>query len=124
MAHTTPTSVRPVRRQRRSAEQWQSIVTAFHQSGLNEEQFCEEHDIGYVSLCKWRRHFSSASNTDLRVNKVSNRNTTTVSEPAFIDLDTIASISSPLPAPSSHWHIVLKLGNGVELCLSQIDVSP
>ena len=42
------------RRVRRTAAQWRDIVKQFHASDLSETQFCEQHDLGLVSLRKWR----------------------------------------------------------------------
>ena len=98
-------STTPVRRQRRTAEQWQGIVNEFIQSGLNGKQFCSERDLGYLSFCKWRNRLSTAP---------------TLSAPTFVDLTTLAAPNA-VSAPAT-WHIVLKLGNGVELCLDQTHV--
>lgn len=91
---------------RRSTEQWQSLVDQWHASGQSAKQFCKEQSLGYASFCQWRKRLTRAE-----------PKTTTdqphAPEPSFIDL---ASLGSPQPGG---WHIVLSLGGGVELTLSQ-----
>lgn len=88
---------------RRTEKQWQALVEAWQQSGQSATRFCREQDIGYASFCQWRKRLLAgeapqASGTE---------------EPAFIDL---ASLGAPV---SGGWHIVLSLGQGVELSLRQ-----
>ena len=90
---------------RRGAEQWQALVEQFQQSGQSAKQFCREKKLGYASFCQWRKRLSETSEVD-SVPQVS-------PEPSFIDLSSIG------PTSPSGWHIVLSLGNGIELRLSQ-----
>ncbi|WP_185233689.1 IS66 family insertion sequence element accessory protein TnpA [Teredinibacter franksiae] len=39
---------------RKSLTEWQALVQKQTNSGLSAAQFCETHDIGYVSFCRWR----------------------------------------------------------------------
>lgn len=95
---------------RRTPEQWHALIHEFKQSGMSGQQFCSEHDVGYASFCQWRRRVENQSTTDV---------------PTFIDLGTLGEAGMPTSTDAaSPWHIVLKLGNGVELCLSQGHVSP
>lgn len=91
---------------RRSREQWLSIIEQQKESGLSVPQFCKEHDIGYASFSAWKRRTQSdnaGSDCQLR----------SVKSAQFIDL-------SSLPQPEDNgWRITLRLGNGVELELSQ-----
>ncbi len=107
MTYETPMNPEaPKRYKRRSPELWQNLVDQFHQSGLSGAKFCREYNITYANFCKWHQKLSAHS-------AVSD-----TTQPGFIDL----SLLSPSPALETHtppWHIVLKLGNGVELCLSQ-----
>ena len=97
---------------RRTADQWRAILKQFQQSGLSAPKFCEQYDIGYGSFCKWRQRFNLESDTRMQSSEPSS--------PTFIDLGVLESRSDSSQAASSpSWHIVLKLGNGVELCLSQ-----
>jgi len=88
---------------RRTAQQWQELVGAWQQSGQSVTRFCREQDIGYASFCQWRKRLLACKAPQ----------TGRAPEPAFIDL-------APLNAPAaSGWHIVLSLGQGVELTLRQ-----
>lgn len=87
--------------QRKSSEQWQSLVEAQQQSGLSATKFCTQNQIAYASFCKWKQRFSSS---------MVDRNERNPSD--FVDL------SSFSPGPEK-WHITLALGDGVELTLSR-----
>lgn len=91
-------------RKYRSREQWQSIINDFAQSTLSAPAYCQQHDIPYGSFAKWRIRLSARlSQTD----PVS-------AQPSFLDLSELSPADS-----TAAWHITLKLGNGVELVLSQ-----
>lgn len=88
---------------RRTTQQWQALVEAWQQSGQSATRFCREQDIGYASFCQWRKRLLASEAPQ----------TGRAPEPAFIDL---ASLDAPA---ASGWHIVLSLGQGVELTLRQ-----
>jgi transposase-like protein len=92
-------------RPRQTPEQIQSLVTQFHQSELSSTAFCKKHGLAYSSFYAWCKKYSVVKSATL------NR----YSPPAahFIDLQAMAT------QPHGAWNIVLKLGNGVELQLSQ-----
>lgn len=85
---------------RRTPEQWQSIINDFSASDLSGAQFCKQKNIQYAGFCKWRQRLLN--------------NPDAPAEPAFLDLSALAGNST-----SPTWNITLKLGNGVELVLSQ-----
>lgn len=88
----------------RSRDQWQSIVDDFSSSGLSAPKFCEQNDLPYGSFAKWRQKLLSpaaASNSE-------------ASQASFLDLSSLPGADS-----KKSWNIILKLGNGVELVLSQ-----
>ena len=91
-------------RPRQTPEQIQSLVAQFHQSKLFSAVFCKKHGLAYSSFYKWCKKYPVSALAS--VNRLS--------PPAqFIDLQAMA-------APHhGAWKIVLKLGNGVELLLSQ-----
>ena len=93
---------------RRSPEQWQALIQQWQESGLSAPQFCEQHEIGYASFCNWRKRFNTQ---DSPAEESS-------AEAQFIDLQSLTSTSTSSPNSKS-WNIVLCLGNGVELRLSQ-----
>ena len=85
---------------RRTPAQWQSLVTQWQRSGQSAAQFCKDNTIGYASFCNWRKQLIDSSKPERQAAS------------PFIDL-------SSLQSQSRQWHIVLSLGNGVELTLSQ-----
>ncbi len=91
-------------RPRQTPEQIQSLVTQFHQSELSSATFCKKHGLAYSSFYKWCNKYSVSALAS--VNKSS-------PPTQFIDLQAMA-------APHhGGWNIILKLGNGIELLLSQ-----
>ncbi|MDP5210707.1 IS66 family insertion sequence element accessory protein TnpB [Microbulbifer sp. 2205BS26-8] len=100
MSSTDNHTLRP----RRSAQQWQALIEKWQASATSAKQFCSEQAIGYASFCQWRKRLSAPDkNTRQDGNMAS----------GFIDLAALSSGASP------GWEIVLSLGNGVELKLSQ-----
>ena len=91
---------------RRSSEQWQALIQQWQESGLSAPQFCEQHGIGYASFCNWRK----------RLNAQDVPGEESSAEAQFIDLQSLTSDSAD---GAKGWNIVLSLGNGVELRLSQ-----
>lgn len=88
---------------RRSADQWQALVEQWQNSGLSALRFYQEKEVGYASFCQWRKRFAEHTATSAKA------------EPNFIDLASLAQS----PSQAGSWHIVLSLGNGIELTLSQ-----
>ena len=84
----------------RTPEQWQVLVNQQRDSGLSAVRFCEQQDIGYASFCNWRKRLSAESVDE----------GTGSEETGFLDLSSLMGSSS-----DPGWHIVLSLGNGVEL---------
>lgn len=93
-----------IARKHRSKTQWQELIEQWRASGLSARQFCSQQDIGYASFCQWRKRLSSPEES------VAQR---PEPEPSFIDLSALGS------ERTTGWNIVLNLGNGVELRLSQ-----
>ena len=89
---------------RRSAAIWETLIDQYQQSGLSGAQFCRDQQLPYASFCKWRQRILEADDS---------QPTSAVSEPGFVELNTWPD------APDRPWRITLKLGNGVELLLSQ-----
>jgi putative transposase len=90
---------------RRSRDQWQEIIHNQAQSGLSVQDFCEQNGIGYASFHKWRNRFSAKADISLSASDNTG--------PGFIDLSNLSDSQQP------GWHIVLKLGNGMELQLTR-----
>ncbi len=93
-------------RNHRTPEQWQALVDQQRDSGLSASKFCKQENIGYASFCNWRKRLPDPSTNDSAGS----------SEAGFLDLSSLMG-SSHSSGPG--WHIVLSLGNGVELRLSQ-----
>lgn len=97
------------RRPRRSAAQWQQLVTEQTASGLSAPTFCSQNDLPYASFIQWRRRLSTSKPAKSSVpssSPVASR---------FIELTTP-------PAPTEtpeRWLIELDLGAGVRLRIAQ-----
>lgn len=90
---------------RRTQEQWKALVTQWQQSDQPVRQFCNEQGVGYASFCQWRKRLKDAAEP-----------TPAKPEASFIDLVSLTTA----PPSRGAWQIVLSLGNGVELKLSQM----
>ncbi|WP_421911633.1 IS66 family insertion sequence element accessory protein TnpA [Marinobacter sp.] len=93
-------------RKHRTPDQWQALVDQQRDSGLSTPQFCKQENIGYASFCNWRKRLSEKPVGDASDS----------SEASFLDLSSLMGTS---PSSGPGWNIVLSLGNGVELRLSQ-----
>ena len=93
-------------RKHRTPEQWQVLVDQQRDSGLSAMQFCKQEKIGYASFCKWRKRLFEEPVEDASDS----------GEASFLDL---SSLMGGSPSSGPGWNIVLSLGNGVELRLSQ-----
>ena len=93
-------------RKHRPQNQWQTFVDKQRDSGLSAVQFCKQEDIGYASFCSWRKRLTEEPAADSAGS----------GEAGFLDLSSLMSAS---PSAGPGWNIVLSLGNGVELRLSQ-----
>lgn len=91
-------------RPRKTPEQLQQLVAQFTQSTLSSVEFCKTHGLAYSSFYKWCKKYNAPELVSVKKSAPSTQ---------FIDLQALA-------APHhGTWNIVLKLGNGVELLLSQ-----
>ncbi|WP_018405406.1 IS66 family insertion sequence element accessory protein TnpA [Marinobacter gelidimuriae] len=95
-------------RKYRPQEQWQALVDQQRDSGLSATQFCKQEDIGYASFCRWRKRLTEEPAADSAGS----------GEAGFLDLSSLIGASSSAGSGPG-WNIVLSLGNGVELRLSQ-----
>ena len=96
----TPAIATPTKSIRRSQAQWQELIEQWQQSQLSAAAFCQSHGIGYASFCQWRKRLSQQPDPSPH-------------QPAFIDLSSLGSTNK------AGWHIVLNLGDGISLTLSQ-----
>lgn len=93
-------------RKHRTSEQWQVLVDQQRDSGLSAPQFCKQENIGYASFCNWRKRLSDPLTDD----------SADSGDASFLDLSSLMGTST---STGPGWNIVLSLGNGVELRLSQ-----
>jgi hypothetical protein len=93
-------------RQHRTPEQWQALVDQQRDSGLSAPRFCKQENIGYASFCNWRKRLAGEPVVDSPGS----------GEAGFLDLSSLMGGSQ---SSGPGWNIVLSLGNGVELRLSQ-----
>ena len=91
---------------RRTPEQRQALVDQQRDSGVSAMQFCKQQSIGYASFCNWRK----------RPSDVPAGESADSAEAGFVALSSLVDASSSC---GTGWNIVLSLGNGVELRLSQ-----
>ena len=99
-----PSEVTPMRKHR-TPEQWQALINQQRDSGLSASKFCKQENIGYASFCNWRKRLSDQAAGD----------SADSGEAGFLDLSSLMGAAQSGPG----WNIVLSLGNGVELRLSQ-----
>lgn len=97
----------PSRRHRRSANEWQQLLQQFAASGLSGPQFCKMHQIPYPTFQQWRQRTVPVASSSSAMIPAAR------SPLPFVELSPLDVTGEP------KWHITLKLGNGVELCLSQ-----
>lgn len=88
---------------RRTRDQWEQLVREWEQSGDSAKAFCTARAVGYASFCQWRKRLQPEEAYPKQEAEV----------PSFIDLAALTGEGSRA------WRIVLSLGNGVELRLSQ-----
>jgi putative transposase len=93
-------------REHRPREQWQASVDQQRASGVSVMQFCRQENIGYASFCNWRKRLSGAPVADSAAS----------GKAGFMILSSLMSTS---PSSVVGWNIMLSLGNGLELQLSQ-----
>ena len=72
---------------------------------LSAMQFCKQDHIGSASFCNWRKRLSDQAAGD----------SADSGEAGFLDLSSLMGAAQSGPG----WNIVLRLGTGVDLRLSQ-----
>lgn len=87
-------------RRRRSASEWSSIISDFHESGLSTQAFCNRAGIALSTFSKWRqRQGDEATSTPTR----------------FVAVNGVAPVDQT--PSSSGWDLELDLGDGMTLRL-------
>lgn len=104
---------------RRTREQWQALVEKQAASDLSAPRFCDQQGIGYASFCSWRKRLSSAADDVKPEAPALSAGSGAEAAPGFVDLSSLTGSTSEGNSETGAWTIVLSLGNGVELTLSQ-----
>jgi len=86
---------------RRTAEQWQEILSAYENSGLSQEAFCTQQSLATSTFHKWRQRLAADKPQTQAV-------------PEFIELTSI-----PQSAHSGDWDIELSLSSTIVLRIRQ-----
>jgi hypothetical protein len=89
---------------RRTPEQWQALVNQWQSSAQSAARFCDAQGIGYASFCSWRKRLAGDQASPTAADR----------DVSFINLGALSASDE-----GRAWNIVLSLGNGVELRLSQ-----
>lgn len=106
------------RRPRRSAAQWQRLISQQAASGLSASAFCDRRDLSYASFMQWRRRLqSSEPAADTETTAVADSSLEVPSMP-FIEL-TAPSVPGALRTDAERWLIELDLGGGIQLRIAQ-----
>lgn len=82
-------------RVRRSAADWQELISRFEESGQSAREFCEKEGISHESLRRWRIQLSSEPE-----------------QSAFVPVT-----SASAPSPPSTWTLEITLPGGCHLRL-------
>ena len=102
------------RHPRRSAAQWQGLVSQQAASGLTASAFCDRHDLSYASFIQWRSRLRQGEPTvaaELSVASEASPSETT----SFIELTAPGDLSGG----AERWLIELDLGDSVQLRIAQ-----
>ncbi len=84
------------RRVRHTRAQWSQLISEQAASGLSQQAFCREHDLGVSTFIKWKRKFNGVS-------------TSSGNPVGFVELPVGGSVSQP------DFEVELELGEGVRL---------
>lgn len=85
------------KRARRAPADWKRIIDDQKQSGLSQENYCRQHNVGYSSFHHWKAKLANANRS------------MPAGEANFIELPLLASASA------LGWDIELDLGYGIVL---------
>ncbi len=103
------------RRPRRSAAQWQHLVSQQATSGLSAPIFCDRHDLSYASFMQWRRRLRQGEPAVEGEPTGAPQERLAAQSMSFIEL----TAPSELCGRTERWLIELDLGSGVQLRIAQ-----
>ena len=107
--------MKSTRRPRRSATQWQRLVSQQAASGLSASAFCDQHDLSYASVIQWRRRLRQGELPAEAGPTAAAEEPLTVQSMPFIEL----TAPSELCSSADRWLIELDLGGGIQLRIAQ-----
>lgn len=107
--------MKSTRRPRRSAAQWQRLVSQQAASGLPVSAFCDRHDLSYTSFIQWRRRLRQCDSPVRAESAVVSEPPLPVTSIPFIELTAPEALSGE----AGRWLIELDLGGGVQLRIAQ-----
>lgn len=107
--------MKSTRRPRRSAAQWQRLVSQQAASGLPVSAFCDRHDLSYASFIQWRCRLRQCDSPVSTGSAVVSDPPLPVESTPFIEL----TAPKALPGGAGCWLIELDLGGGVQLRIAQ-----
>jgi hypothetical protein len=110
--------MKSTRRPRRSATQWQRLVSQQATSGLTALAFCERHDLSYASFIQWRRRLRHCELSAEAEPTAAAQESLAVQSMPFIEL-TAPSAPGALCTDAERWLIELDLGGGIQLRIAQ-----
>ena len=110
--------MKSTRRPRRSATQWQRLVSQQATSGLTALAFCERHDLSYASFIQWRRRLRHCELSAEAEPTAAAQESLAVQSMPFIEL-TAPDAPTTVSDGAEHWLIELDLGSGVRLRIAQ-----
>ena len=88
----------------RSAEQWQSLMQTYEDSGLSQQVFCQQNNIAQSTFYSWRSKLKKLSTNEF--------------EPQTMQ-DSFIALGPPQATakPDNDWNVELSLANGVTIRL-------
>jgi hypothetical protein len=92
----------PVKRVRRSRQQWQQIIEQFESTDVSVSAFCRQHSLSYPSFLKWRTLLQDE-----------------VNQTAMGFVEIVPELNADTPTGSSGWAVELSLGNNIVLRINQ-----
>lgn len=107
--------MKSTRRPRRSAAQWQRLVSQQAASGQSASAFCDRHDLSYASFIQWRRRLRQCDSPAINESAVVSEPPLPVESAPFIEL----TAPQALPGATERWLIALDLGGGIQLRIAQ-----
>lgn len=92
----------PIKKIRRSRQQWQQIVEQFEHMDVSVSAFCRQYSLAYQSFLKWRTLFQNE-----------------IKQPAAGFVEIVPEPANDISANPGGWVVELSLGNNIVLRIKQ-----